>query len=195
MNMLNLSAAPHARDKWTTPFIMRMVTLSLLPATIVGILVYGWNAFGIVALAIISAVASEWLFCKACKKPSTIWDGSAVVTGLLLALSLGPQTPLYIPVIGSVFAIVVCKCCFGGLGKNFINPALAARCFLLISFANAMAIKPVVDISDFFTEPVVDDYGFFIYCTVLFRTELTHSHRRFWLRRASRAGRRLSLSA
>ena len=91
---LNLSAAPHARDKWTTPFIMRMVALSLLPATIVGILVYGWNAFGIVALAIISAVASEWLFCKACRKPSTIWDGSAVVTGLLLALSLGPETPL-----------------------------------------------------------------------------------------------------
>ena len=143
--MLNLSAAPHARDKWTTPFIMRMVTLSLLPATIVGILVYGWNAFGIVALAIVSAVASEWLFCKVCKKPSTIWDGSAVVTGLLLALSLGPQTPLYIPVIGSVFAIVVCKGCFGGLGKNFINPALAARCFLLLAFANAMAIKPVVD--------------------------------------------------
>ena len=142
---LNLSAAPHARDRWTTPFIMRMVTLSLLPATIVGILVYGWNAFGIVALAVVSAVAAEWLWCKACKKPSTIWDGSAVVTGLLLALSLGPQTPLYIPVIGSVFAIVVCKGCFGGLGKNFINPALAARCFLLISFANAMAIKPVVD--------------------------------------------------
>ena len=142
---LNLSAAPHARDRWTTPFIMRMVTLSLLPATIVGILVYGWNAFGIVALAIVSAVATEWLFCKICKKPSTIWDGSAVVTGLLLALSLGPQTPLYLPVIGSVFAIAVCKCCFGGLGKNFINPALAARCFLLISFANAMAINPVLD--------------------------------------------------
>ena len=142
---LNLSAAPHARDRWTTPFIMRMVTLSLLPATIVGILVYGWNAFGIVALAVVSAVASEWLWCKACRKPSTIWDGSAVVTGLLLALSLGPQTPLYLPVIGSIFAIVVCKGCFGGLGKNFINPALAARCFLLISFANAMAIKPVVD--------------------------------------------------
>ena len=143
MNMLNLSAAPHARDKWTTPFIMRMVTLSLLPATIVGILVYGWNAFGVVALAIVSAVASEWLFCKACKKPSTIWDGSAVVTGLLLALSLGPQTPLYIPVIGSVFAIVVCKCCFGGLGKNFINPALAARCFLLLSFGSSMTIFAV----------------------------------------------------
>ena len=142
---VNLSSAPHARDRWTTPFIMRMVALSLLPATVVGILVYGWNAFAIVALAVVSAVAAEWVFCKACRKPSTIWDGSAVVTGLLLALSLGPQTPLYIPVIGSVFAIVVCKGCFGGLGKNFINPALAARCFLLLAFANAMAIKPVVD--------------------------------------------------
>ena len=116
--VMNLSAAPHARDKWTTPFIMRMVTLSLLPATIVGILVYGWNAFGIVALSIISAVAAEWVFNKICRKPSTIWDGSAVVTGLLLALSLGPQTPLYCPVIGSIVAIVVCKCCFGGIGTH-----------------------------------------------------------------------------
>jgi len=145
VNTVNLSSAPHVRDKWTTPFIMRVVALSLMPATIVGILVYGWNAFAIVALSVISAVAAEWVFCKICRKPSTIWDGSAVVTGLLLALSLGPQTPLYCPVIGSIFAIVVCKCCFGGLGKNFINPALAARCFLLISFANAMAIKPVID--------------------------------------------------
>ena len=144
-SVFNISAAPHARDRWTTPFIMRMVTLSLMPATIVGIAVYGWNAFGVVALAIVSAVAAEWAFNKICHKPTTIWDGSAVVTGLLLALSMGPQTPLYLPVIGSVFAIVVVKGCFGGLGKNFINPALAARCFLLISFANAMAIKPVVD--------------------------------------------------
>ena len=143
--VLNLSSAPHARDRWTTPYIMRMVVLSLLPATVVGILVHGWQAFGIVALAIIAAVASEWVFNKICHKPDTIWDGSAVVTGLLLALSLGPKTPLYIPVIGSVFAIVVCKGCFGGLGKNFINPALAARCFLLISFANAMAIRPSLD--------------------------------------------------
>jgi len=143
--VLNLSSSPHTRDGWTTPYIMRMVLLSLMPATIVGILVNGWNAFGIVALAVVSAVASEWVFNKICRKPDTIWDGSAAVTGLLLALSLGPRTPLYLPVIGSVFAIVVCKGCFGGLGKNFINPALAARCFLLISFANDMAIKPAVD--------------------------------------------------
>ena len=143
--VLNLSSSPHIRDRWTTPYIMRMVVLSLLPATVVGIIVHGWQAFGIIALAIVSAVAAEWVFDKVCHKPSTIWDGSAVVTGLLLALSLGPKTPLYIPVIGSVFAIVVCKGCFGGLGKNFINPALAARCFLLISFANAMTIKPSLD--------------------------------------------------
>ena len=143
--VLNISSAPHTRDRWTTPYIMRMVLLSLLPATVVGVAVYGLHALWIVAVAIVSAVLTEWLFCKACKKPSTIWDGSAVVTGLLLALSLGPATPLYIPAIGSVFAIAVCKCCFGGLGKNFINPALAARCFLLISFGSAMAIKQVVD--------------------------------------------------
>ena len=143
--VLNISSSPHTRDRWTTPYIMRMVALSLLPATVVGILVHGWQAFGIVALAVVSAVASEWVFNKICRKPDTIWDGSAVVTGLLLALSLGPKTPLYLPVIGSVFAIVVCKGCFGGLGKNFINPALAARCFLLISFANARAIKPSLD--------------------------------------------------
>ena len=142
---LNLSVSPHARDKWTTPYIMRMVLLSLLPATCVGIITFGWHAFAIVALAVVSAVASEWVFNKVCHKPDTVWDGSAAVTGLLLALSLGPRTPLYLPVLGSVFAIVVVKGCFGGLGKNFINPALAARCFLLISFANAMSISPVLD--------------------------------------------------
>ena len=143
--VLNLSSSPHTRDRWTTPYIMRMVVLSLLPATVVGCAVHGLHALAIVVLAVVSAVAFEWLFNLACRKQQTIWDGSAVVTGLLLALSLGPKTPLYLPVIGSAFAIVVCKCCFGGLGKNFINPALAARCFLLISFANAMAIKPSLD--------------------------------------------------
>ena len=142
---LNISSSPHVRDRWTTPYIMRVVLLSLMPATCVGIIAYGWQAFAIVALAVVSAVLTEWVFNKIVHKPNTIWDGSAAVTGLLLALSLGPRTPLYLPVIGSVFAIAVVKGCFGGLGKNFINPALAARCFLLISFANAMSIKPVLD--------------------------------------------------
>jgi len=143
--MMNISSSPHARDRWTTPYIMRVVLMSLMPATIVGIIVYGWQAAAIVALAVASAVLTEWVFNLICHKPNTIWDGSAAVTGLLLALSLGPRTPLYLPVLGSVFAIAVVKGCFGGLGKNFINPALAARCFLLISFANAMAINPVLD--------------------------------------------------
>ncbi len=143
--MLNISSSPHVRDKWTTPYIMRVVLLSLLPATCVGVIAYGWQAAVIVILAVLSAVLTEWVFCKTMKKPSTIWDGSAAVTGLLLGLSLGPRTPFYLPVLGSVFAIAVVKCCFGGLGKNFINPALAGRCFLLISFANEMAIKPVID--------------------------------------------------
>ena len=143
--VLNISSSPHVRDRWTTPYIMRVVLLSLMPATCVGIISYGWQAFAIVALAVISAVLTEWVFNKIVHKPNTIWDGSAAVTGLLLALSLGPRTPLYLPVIGSVFAIAVVKGCFGGLGKNFINPALAARCFLLISFANAMSISPILD--------------------------------------------------
>ena len=142
---LNISSSPHVRDRWTTPYIMRVVLLSLMPATCVGIIAYGWQAFAIIALAVVSAVLTEWVFNKIVHKPNTIWDGSAAVTGLLLALSLGPRTPLYLPVIGSVFAIAVVKGCFGGLGKNFINPALAARCFLLISFANAMSIKPILD--------------------------------------------------
>ena len=143
--VLNISSSPHVRDRWTTPYIMRVVLLSLMPATCVGIISYGWQAFAIVALAVVSAVLTEWVFNKIVHKPNTIWDGSAAVTGLLLALSLGPRTPLYLPVIGSVFAIAVVKGCFGGLGKNFINPALAARCFLLISFANAMSISPILD--------------------------------------------------
>ena len=143
--MMNISSSPHVRDRWTTPYIMRVVILSLLPATCVGIISYGWKAAVIVALAVLSAVLTEWVFCKIMKKPSTIWDGSAAVTGLLLALSLGPETPFHLPVIGSVFAIAVVKCCFGGLGKNFINPALAGRCFLMLSFGSAMAIRPVLD--------------------------------------------------
>lgn len=146
-DVMNLSSAPHLRDRWTTPFIMRVVFLSLLPTTVVGIVVHGWHAAAIILLSIVSAVLSEAVFCKICRKPLTVWDGSAVITGLLLALSLSPSTPLYIPVIGSVFAIVVAKCFFGGLGKNFINPALAGRCFLLISFGRAMSTFAVDGVS------------------------------------------------
>lgn len=136
--VLNLSSGPHVRDKLTTTHIMRIVALSLLPATIVGVCVHGVHAFLIVLLSVGTAVLSEFLFDKLCHKPDTWKDCSAVVTGLMLALCLSPSTPLHLPVIGSMFAILVVKCCFGGLGKNFLNPALAARCFLLISFGTGM---------------------------------------------------------
>ena len=142
---LNLSSSPHVRDRWTTEFIMRVVALSLLPATLVGVIVNGIHALLIVLCSIAAAVASEFCFDKLCHKKDTWKDGSAVVTGLMLALSLSPTVPLSIPIIGSVFAIIVVKCCFGGLGKNFLNPALAARCFLLISFGRTMSTFQMVD--------------------------------------------------
>lgn len=148
MKPLNLSAGPHIRDRWTTPFIMMIVILALMPATVIGIVVnavyyHSLNALWIVLASVGSAVLTELLFCLVTKRRITIWDGSAAVTGLLLALCLSPNTPVILPVIGSVFAILVVKCCFGGLGKNFINPALAARCFLLLSFSNGMTNYPV----------------------------------------------------
>ena len=142
---LNLSASPHVRDRWTTSFIMHTVLLSLVPAAAVGVIVYGWHALFVILASILAAVATEALFCLASKKPLSISDGSAAVTGMLLALSLSPSTPVIYPIIGSVFAIFVVKCCFGGLGKNFINPALAGRCFLLISFGKAMTQFPSLD--------------------------------------------------
>ena len=144
-NELNLSSSPHARDRWSTAFIMRVVVLSLLPATIVGVAVNGIHALLIVLSAVVAAVLAEYVFDKATHKPDTWKDGSAVVTGLMLALSLSPSVPISMPIIGSVFAIIVVKCCFGGLGKNFLNPALAARCFLLISFGSAMSTYQIVD--------------------------------------------------
>ena len=137
--MMNLSSSPHVRDRWTTAYIMRVVLLALLPATVVGVVHFGIHALLVVLLSVFTAVLCELVFDKLCHKPDTWKDGSAAVTGLLLALSLSPSVPLHLPVLGSMFAILICKCCFGGLGKNFINPALAGRCFLLISFSSAMS--------------------------------------------------------
>jgi RnfABCDGE-type electron transport complex D subunit len=137
---LHLSAGPHVRDRWTTPFIMMIVLIALVPTAAVGVVVH-WvkfhslNALWIILASIASAVLTELLFCLITRRKITIWDGSAAVTGMLLALCLSPETPVLLPVIGSAFAILVVKCLFGGLGRNFINPALAARCFLLLSFS------------------------------------------------------------
>ncbi len=138
-NMLNISSSPHVRRPLTTRQIMLIVILALLPTTVVGVITHGLYSLWIILSAVISAVLTEFIFDKICRKPNTFLDGSAALTGLLLALTLSPSVPLYIPILGSVFAILVVKCFFGGLGKNFLNPALAARCFLLISFGKTMA--------------------------------------------------------
>ena len=136
--MLNVSSNPHVRDKMTTSRIMQLVALALLPTTLFGIWNFGFRALLVVLVTVASSVFFEWLHDRLMHKKNTINDFSAVVTGLLLALNMPPQIPLWMPVLGSAFAIIVVKQLFGGLGQNFMNPALAARCFLMISFAGKM---------------------------------------------------------
>ncbi len=134
----NISASPHVRSKITTSNIMLMVTIALLPATFFGIYNFGISALILVLVTTGSAVLTEYIYQKLMKKKVTISDFSAVVTGLLLALNLPSSLPWWMGVMGSVFAILVVKQLFGGLGQNFMNPALGARCFLLISFTGSM---------------------------------------------------------
>ena len=130
--MLNVSSNPHVRDKMTTGRIMQLVVLALLPTTLFGIWNFGFRAFLVVLVTVASSVFFEWLYDRLMHKKNTVTDFSAAVTGLLLALNMPPQIPLWMPVLGSAFAIIVVKQLFGGLGQNFMNPALAARCFLMI---------------------------------------------------------------
>lgn len=134
-----VSSNPHVRSKVTTTSIMLAVIIGLLPATGFGIYNFGWQrTVPILIVTIGSCVLTEYIYEKALKKRVTVGDLSAVVTGLLLALNLPPTAPLWMCVIGGVFAILVVKMLFGGLGQNFMNPALGARCFLLISFTSLM---------------------------------------------------------
>lgn len=136
--LLNVSSSPHVREKDNTTKIMLCVIISLLPASLFGIFNFGYKALVLILVTIASCVASEWIFEKIVHKKSTINDLSSVVTGLLLALNLPHTLPWWQAVLGGVFAIVVVKMLFGGLGQNFMNPALGARCFLLISFTGSM---------------------------------------------------------
>ena len=135
---MEVSSNPHIRSKHSTDNIMLCVVIALMPATIFGVWNFGWYALLLILVTVGAAVLSEHIFCKIMKKPSTVRDMSAVVTGLLLALNLPPTFPLWMAVLGSFFAIIVVKMLFGGLGQNFMNPALGARCFLMISFAGYM---------------------------------------------------------
>ncbi len=134
----NVTSAPHDRGRMDTQKIMLCVLISLLPATFFGIYNFGYKAAIIIVVTVATCVVSEFLFNLIVKKDQTIKDLSAVVTGLLLALNLPHTLPWWMAVIGGVFAIVVVKMLFGGLGQNFMNPALGARCFLLISFTSYM---------------------------------------------------------
>ena len=136
--MYNVSVSPHLRTQDSTKTIMGDVALALLPILAFGIYHFGLPALFVTVLCVVSSVLFELLFEVITKRPITIFDNSALVTGLILAVNLPASVPWYIPVLGSAFAIIIVKMLFGGLGQNFMNPALGARCFLLISFASKM---------------------------------------------------------
>ena len=136
--LLNVSSSPHVRDQVTTSNIMLDVAIAMIPATAYGVYQFGIKAALVILVTVLSCVLSEYVYETLMGKPVTISDGSALVTGMILALNMPPGIPLWIPVLGGIFAIIVVKQLYGGLGQNFMNPALAARCFLLIAFAGKM---------------------------------------------------------
>ena len=137
--LLNVSSSPHVRSNETTQSIMMDVAIAMLPATAFGVFQFGLHALLVLIVTIAACVLSEYVFEKITKRPCTISDFSAVVTGMILALNMPPEIALWIPALGGVFAIIIVKQLYGGLGQNFMNPALAARCFLLISFTGLMS--------------------------------------------------------
>ena len=133
-----MSSSPHIRSKATTSNIMMLVAIALLPASAFGVWNFGLPAFGMLVTTTVVAVLTEYIYEKLMHKKITINDWSAAVTGLLLGLNMPPTAPWWMGAIGSVFAILIVKQLFGGLGQNIMNPALAARCFLLLSFTGQM---------------------------------------------------------
>ena len=149
-DLYNVSASPHVRSGVTTRSIMRDVAIALIPASAFGVYQFGFKAFLVLLTSIASAVICEFLWKRFVVKKKTPYECSALVTGLLLGMNLPASVPLWIPVVGSAFAIIVVKEMFGGLGQNFMNPALGARCFLLICFAGRMTAFAVEQSSSHF---------------------------------------------
>ena len=141
-SLLTVSPSPHARRKMTTTSVMKDVLIALVPATAWGIYIYGLRAALVVLLAMVSAVLFEAGTQLLLKRKVTVYDCSAAVTGLLLGLNLSPSVPLYAPIVGSAFAIIIVKQLFGGIGKNIMNPALAARVFLMLAWTEGMSGFP-----------------------------------------------------
>ena len=144
---LRLSVSPHIHSGRSTAGIMRDVVISLVPAAIAGTVIFGLRALLVIAVCVASCVLLEALFKVIVKKAQTVGDFSAAVTGLLLALNLPANVPLWQCVIGSVFAIIIVKCLFGGIGCNPVNPAITARIFMLVSFGSmtVQAYPTIVD--------------------------------------------------
>ena len=139
MSKLILSVSPHIRAKTNTTIIMLDVVIALVPALIAATVIFGLRALALVAVCVASCVLAEFLFGLICKKPSTIGDLSAVVTGILLAFNLPVGLPFWQAVVGSVVAIVVVKQLFGGLGMNFANPAIVGRIVMFLAFSGTMS--------------------------------------------------------
>ena len=141
--LLKISSSPHVKAPKTTKQIMIHVCIALAPATIMGIVLFGGMAALIIALALVSAVASEFIYLMICKKPfkqiAKEFDFTSCVTGLLVGLSIGTNYPWYSPIFGSVFAVIVVKMLFGGTGKNLVNPAVTGRIFIFISFQTVVS--------------------------------------------------------
>ena len=137
-NKFIVSSSPHVRSNEDTSYIMKHVIIALLPATLGALYFFRLSALNVIFFCILGAVGSEFLYQRITKQESTIGDFSAVVTGLLLAFNVPASLPWWMCILGSVFAIIVVKMVFGGIGNNFVNPALAARAFLLASFPVAM---------------------------------------------------------
>ncbi|MBO4694090.1 MAG: RnfABCDGE type electron transport complex subunit D [Clostridia bacterium] len=146
-NLLKAASSPHIRHMDTTTGIMFDVVLALAPAAVYGCIIFGLKAVFVLLVTTVTAILAEYLWNLILKKPQTISDMSALVTGILLGMNLSPDIPVWIAAIGSIAAIIVIKQMFGGLGYNFVNPALAARIILLVSFPSFMTK---------FSEPISD---------------------------------------
>ncbi|MBR3687036.1 MAG: RnfABCDGE type electron transport complex subunit D [Clostridia bacterium] len=149
MSKLHISPAPHIHEKGASVNrVMLDVIIAMIPAALVGVIFFGLKALWIILTCVASAVVSEFLFNLCAHKKQTVGDLSAVVTGLLLALNLSTEVKIWQCVIGSVFAIVVVKCFFGGIGKNIVNPAIAARVFMLLTFGSVAAVSKIAPLFD-----------------------------------------------
>lgn len=150
MNKLIVEPSPHIRSAWTTQKIMLNVIIALCPALVAATVIFGLRALVLTVICCTACVLFEWLFSLVTKRPVTISDLSAVVTGMLLAFNLPVDLPVYMAVIGCFVAIVIVKCLFGGIGQNFANPAITARIVLMLSFTASMTkwTEPLSWLSD-----------------------------------------------